>query len=150
MLIRLHDAIEKTAPYRLWWEVDGHKTATPGAVPKGAKLTLRLAISRAWGAAAVVCRIAPDGGEWRDLPLYLEETQKDTDCYKLTLDTAALCGGEESGLFYYELLLVRGWDTLFSHTPNNFDLTFERENGSRFRLLVYKKTFKRPLGLRAA
>ena len=144
MLIRLHDAIEKTAPYHLWWEEGGHKTATPGAVPKGAKLTLCLSLSRAWGAAAVVCRIAPDGGEWRDLPLHLEKTQKGTDCYKLTLDTAALCGAEESGLFYYELLLVRGWDTLFSHTPNNVDLAFERESGSRFRLLVYKKDFQTP------
>ena len=107
-------------------------------------MTLCLSLSRAWGAAAVVCRIAPDGGEWRDLPLHLEKTQKDTDCYKLTLDTATLCGGEESGLFYYELLLVRGWDTLFSHTPNNFDLTFERESGSRFRLLVYKKDLQTP------
>ena len=144
MLIRLHDVIEKTAPCHLWWEVDGHKTATPGAIPKGAKLTLRLSLSCAWGAAAVVCRIAPDGGEFHDIPLVFQKTKNGIDEYKLTLDIAALCGAEESGLFYYELLLVRGWDTLFSHTPNNFDLTFEREGGSRFRLLVYKKDFQTP------
>ena len=144
MLIRLHDAIEKTAPLHLWWEVDGHKSATPGAIPKGAKLTLRLSLSRAWGTAAVVCRIAPDGGEYRDIPLVFQKTKNGIDEYKLTLDTVNLCGAEESGLFYYELLLVRGWDTLFSHTPNNVDVTFERESGSRFRLLVYKKDFQAP------
>ena len=139
MLIRLHDQIENTAPHHLWWEVDGHKTATPGAIPKGAKLSLCLSLSRTWGAAAVVCRIAPDGEDYRDIPLVFEKTQHGVDFYTLELDTNALCGKNESGLFYYELLLVRGYDTLFSHTPNNVDLTFERESGSQFRLLVYKK-----------
>ena len=144
MLIRLHNQIENTAPARLWWEVDGHETLTPGAVAKGAKLSLCLSLSRAWGAAAVVCRIAPDGGEYKDIPLTFSKTQRGRDFYTLVLDTAQMCGENESGLFYYELLLVRGWDTLFSHTPNNFDLTFERESGNRFRLLVYKNDFCTP------
>ena len=144
MLIRLHDQIENTAPPHLWWEVDGHKTATPGAVPKGAKLSLCLSLSRAWGAAAVVCRISPDGENYRDIPLVFQKTQNGIDFYTLVLDTEELCGKNESGLFYYELLLVRGYDTLFSHTPNNVDLTFERESGSCFRLLVYKNNFSTP------
>ena len=144
MLIRLHEQIENTALPHLWWEVDGHKTLTPGAQPKGTKLTLCLSLSRAWGAAAVVCRIAPDGEDYRDIPLTFSKTQNGVDFYTLSLDTAALCGKNESGLFYYELLLVRGWDTLFSHTPNNVDVTFERESGSRFRLLVYKNEFSTP------
>ena len=144
MLIRLHDQIEKTAPPLLWWEVDGHKTVTPGAQPKGAKLKLCLSLPRVWGAAAVVCRIAPDGEDYRDIPLTFEKTQRGIDLYTLVLDTATLCGERGSGLFYYELLIVRGWDTLFSHTPNNVDVTFERESGSRFRLLVYKNDFCTP------
>ena len=144
MLIRLHEQIENTAPPRLWWEVDGHKTLTPGAQPKGAVLTLCLNLSRVWGAAAVVCRIAPDGGEYQDIPFTFAGEQNGVDFYTLMLDTAALCGENESGLFYYELLLVRGWDTLFSQTPNNADITFERESGSRFRLLVYKNDASAP------
>ena len=144
MLIRLHDKIENTAPLNLWWEVDGHKTLTPGAVPQGAKLKLCLELDRAWGAAAVVCRIAPDGGAERDIPLTFVKTQNGVDVYNLLLDTVTLCEGKESGLFYYELLLVRGYDTLFSHTSNNFDLTFARESGSRFRLLIYQKDFSTP------
>ena len=144
MLIRLHEQIENTAPSHLWWEVDGHKTLTPGAQPKGTKLTLCLSLSRAWGAAAVVCRIAPDGGEYQDIPLGFVKTQNGVDFYTLVLDTAALCEGAESGLFYYELLLVRGYETLFSKTPNNKDMTFARESGGRFRLLVYKNDFSTP------
>ena len=144
MLIRLHDKIENTAHTHLWWEVDGHKTETPGAIPYGSVLKLCLKLDRAWGAAAVVCRIAPDGGEERDIPLTFVKTENGVDLYTLLLDTEALCAGKESGLFYYELLLVRGWDTLFSRTPNNVDVTFERESGSRFRLLVYEKEFKAP------
>lgn len=144
MLIRLHDAIEKNAPPHLWWEVDGHKTATPGAVPFGAALKICLELPRVWGAAAVVCRIAPDGGEDRDVPLTFVKTQNGIDFYDLLLDTVALCEGKESGLFYYELLLVRGYDTLFSHTSNNVDLTFARESGSRFRLLIHQKDFFAP------
>ena len=128
----------------MYWRVDGHKTLTPGALPKGAKLKLCLELDRAWGAAAVVCRIHPDGGEHKDIPLTFSKTQNGVDFYTLMLDTAALCGENESGLFYYELLLVRGWDTLFSHTPNNVDITFERESGSHFRLLVYGKEFSTP------
>ena len=144
MLIRLHETIENTARPHLWWEVDGHKTTTPGAIPKGAKLSLCLELDRAWGAAAVVCRIAPDGEAERDIPLTFVKTQNGVDFYTLVLDTEVLCKNAESGLFYYELLLVRGWDTLFSHTPNNIDLAFERESGSRFRLLVYQKDFSTP------
>ncbi len=144
MLIRLHDKIENTAPPRLWWEVNGHKTLTPGALPKGAKLKLCLELDRVWGAAAVVCRISPDGGEYKDIPLTFAKTQNGVDFYILTLDTAELCGERESGLFYYELLLIRGWDTLFSHTPNNVDLAFERESGSHFRLLIYQNDFFTP------
>ena len=144
MLIKLHDNIEKNAPPHLWWEVDGHKTATPGAQPKGAVLKLCLELPRVWGAAAVVCRINPDGGEYRDIPMAFVKTQNGIDLYTLSLNTATLCGGAEYGLFYYELLLVRGWDTLFSHTPNNVDLTFARESGSHFRLLVYKKELSVP------
>lgn len=144
MLIRLHKTIENTALTHLWWEVNGQKTLTPGAHPKGAKLTLCLALDRAWGAAAVVCRIAPDGGKDRDIPLTFIKTQNGVDFYSLLLDTATLCEEKESGLFYYEILLVRGWDTLFSHTPNNFDLTFDSKRGSRFRLLVYEQNFITP------
>ena len=144
MLIRLHDKIENTAHTHLWWEVDGHKTLTPGALSKGAKLTLHVELDRAWGAAAVVCRILPDGETYRDIPLTFAKTQNGIDFYILTIDTKALCGEHESGLFYYELLLVRGWDTLFSHTPNNVDFTFERESGSHFRLLVYGEDFSTP------
>ena len=144
MLIRLHEQIENTAPARLWWEVDGHKTLSPGAQPRGTNITLCLSLSRAWGAAAVVCRMFPDGEDYHDTPLTFVKTQNGVDFYTLVLDTAALCGKNESGLFYYELLLVRGYDTLFSQTPNNVDLAFERESGSRFRLLVYKKDFSTP------
>ena len=125
MLIRSHNDIEKNAPPHLWWEVNGHKTATPGAVPFGATLKICLELPRAWGAAAVVCRICPDGRADRDIPLIFSKTQNGVDFYTLLLDTSTLCGENESGLFYYELLLVRGYDTLFSQTQNNVDLTFE-------------------------
>ncbi len=144
MLIRSHNDIEKNAPPHLWWAVDGHKTATPGAVPRGTTLKICLELDRVWGASAVVCRISPDGRADRDIPLTFVKTAHGVDFYTLSLDTAALCEESESGLFYYELLLVRGWDTLFSHTPNNKDVIFARESGSRFRLLVYKNDFTAP------
>ena len=105
---------------------------------------LCLQIPRAWGAGAAVCRVARDGGEDRDLPMTFAKTQNGIDFYTLELDTAALCQGSDSGLFYYEILLVRGYDTLFSYTPNNVDITFERESVGRFRLLVYQKEFSTP------
>ena len=144
MLIHLHNDIEKNAPPCLSWLVDGQKTSTPGAIPKGAVLTISLELDRAWGAAAVVCRIAPDGRAERDIPLTFAKTENGIDFYTLDLDTNMLCGDAESGLFYYELLLVRGYDTLFSDTPNNVDVTFERQSGGRFRLLVYQKDFTTP------
>ena len=144
MLIQLHSNIENNTPPRLSWEVNGQKTATPGAQPKGTKLTLCFEIDRAWGAAAVVCRIAPDGRGDTDIPLTFVKTQNGVDFYTLVLDTAELCQDAPCGLFYYELLLVRGYDTLFSYTPNNVDITFERESGGRFRLLVYQNDFSTP------
>jgi glycosidase len=66
------------------------------------------------------------------------------DTYRLTLDTAELCEGDSDGLFYYELLFLRGADTLFTSTENNVSFSLERYSNRRFLLLVYKKGFETP------
>jgi hypothetical protein len=66
------------------------------------------------------------------------------DLYRLTLDTALLCDGQDSGLFYYELLFLRGAHTLFTDSINNVDFSLSEQSKSRFRLLICTADFKVP------
>jgi glycosidase len=89
-------------------------------------------------------RICRDGGEDADYPFQFVSTDMVRDTYKLKIDTAALCGGDNDGLFFYEILFLRGADTLFTSTENNVTFSLERYSERRFLMLVYQKGFSTP------
>ena len=117
-----------------------------GAFSKGDVLHLVVNAPRVLGCTAVVLRLCRDGQADTDTPFAYAgwDLESGTDTYELFLDTATLCGDRPSGLFYYELLLVRCADTLFSTTPNNVDYTFGNRSESRFRLLIHEADFEVP------
>ena len=117
-----------------------------GAFPKGEILRLSVTCPRALGAAAVVLRINRDGEDSRDIPFeFIDEALPSLmDEYELTLDTAALCGEAESGLFFYQLLFVRRADTLFSDSVNNLDFSLSAHGGNAFRLLIHEEDYTAP------
>lgn len=117
-----------------------------GAFEYGSLIDTELAIPCRLGVRGAVVRIARDGEEYHDMPFEFRGSDGSHDLYSCTLDTAKLCCGEESGLFYYSYLLLRGEHTLFSDTQNNKDCTFSESAGGSFRLLVYEKGFKAPDG----
>lgn len=137
---------------------EGQDLSRLGAFRRGEILRLTVTLPRGLGAAAVVLRLRRDaevkesGGipaeenASYDTPFDYAGTELDTlnDRYELLLDTAALCGGDASGLFYYSLLVVRGADTLFSDTVNNADAVLVRRPGRDFRLLVYAEDYEVP------
>ncbi|MGN1446010.1 MAG: glycoside hydrolase family 13 protein [Eubacteriales bacterium] len=110
-----------------------------GAFPCGQVLTLRVTCLRRLGVSAVVLRLCRDGEAEADTPFaYISSDYvSGQDRYELTLDTAALCGADGAGLFYYRLLLVRDGDTLFTDSVNNVDFELVPHGGTPFRLLVY-------------
>ncbi len=118
-----------------------------GAFPKGDVLKLVVTTPRVMGCTAVVLRLCRDGQPDTDTPFVFVGSDLATgmDTYELSLDTTALCGDRPSGLFYYELLLVRCADTLFSDTPNNVDYTFDTRSQGRFRLLIHEADFEVPM-----
>ena len=87
----------------------------------GTDVTFTVEAPRMLGASAVVLRIARDEEGDVDFPLEFVSTQQGTDTYALTLKLSELCGTEESGLFYYEFLFLRGVHTLFTDTANFVD-----------------------------
>ncbi len=124
--------------------VDGKDASSRGSFPCGAKVEFTALTPRILGASAVVLRISEDAGEERDLPFTFEGTQAGVDNYTLVLDTAKLCSTKEHGLFYYEILFIRGEDTLFTSTWNFVDFSLERTSGGRFILLVHTPEFSTP------
>ena len=125
-------------------EIDGADVSARGCFAFGECPEFTVEAPRKLGASAVVMRINRDGCEDRDYPFEFVSTDMVRDTYKLTLDTAELCDGESDGLFYYELLFLRGADTLFTSTENNVSFSLERYSDRRFLLLVYKKGFETP------
>ena len=152
MLPVFAQAAELPVP-RLLKKWRGRDASLSGAFPRGAKIEYELQVPRTLAAAGAVLRLWRDTqGEGeealdaspRDYPFAFVSTDCVTDVYRLTLDTAALCGGTDSGLFYYELFFPRGMDTVFSDTGDNVHFALTGASARRFRLLVYEKDFAAP------
>ena len=126
--------------------VDGQDRTAFGAFPHGTVLTLRAEIPRTLGAAAVILRLSPDGGKPADTPFAFVSTDFLTDIYETRLDTTTLCS-KNGGLFWYELLFVRGADTLFSDSVDNLHFTLSPQSAVRFRLLIHDPGFHTPAWL---
>ena len=124
--------------------INGKDVSARGAFPYGEKIEFTGSAPRALGASAVVLRINKDGEPDRDIPLAFSDFENGTDIYTLTLDTKELCGEDDNGLFYYEFLFVRGYETLFTDTYNFVDFTLERQSGGRFILLIHSSDFVTP------
>ncbi len=144
MLLKLHSALESGQQIRIEKTVDGQDVSRLGALPWGVTLSIRLTVPRTLGASAVVLRIAADGTPPKDLPLTFCTRDAASDTYEIKLDTKEMCGERGYGLFYYEYLFVRGWDTLFSSSLNNVDMELSSSEDCKFRLLVYEKEYTTP------
>ena len=144
MLPKLYKLIDERCEVKLNKYVCGKDESQLGAFRCGEKVEFRLTVPRRLGAMGVVLRIAPDGETDRDETLEKVSGDEISDVYSLVLDTDVLCGNDGCGLFYYELLFLRGFETLFTSTINNKDFTLEEHSDGRFRLLIYKKDFDPP------
>ena len=150
MLAKLHSVIEEGASIRIQRLLGERDVSRLGAFAYGEELTFRVTLPRRLGVSAVVLRIAPDGGEQTDLPLTFDGMEEGSDVYSVTLSTAALCGEEDNGLFWYEFLLLRGFDTLFTDSVNNVDFVLSSQSQNRFRMMVYQKGMTTPLWFHGA
>lgn len=146
MLPKLYKLIDESCEVKLNKYVGGKDVSQLGAFRFGDSIEFRVTVSRRLGAMGVVMRIAKDGGADIDMPFERSFYNETLDSYSLTLDTSELCGEEGCGLFYYELLFLRGFETLFTSTRNNKDFTLEERDGDRFRLLVHKAEYDTPDG----
>ncbi len=145
MLLKLHDIWEDASEIRVEKICGGKPADRLGAFPKGERVLFRMHIPRTLGVSVPVLRMAPDGGADTDYPFAFADRQGNADIYELTLDTAALCGDAASGLFFYEYLFLRGFDTRFSDSVNNVDFTLASHTARRFSLLVYEASYTVPL-----
>ena len=142
MLTRLSTSAEIKPIIRK--NVDGKDASSRGAFPCGTKIEFTVETPRMIGASAVVLRIAEDGKQYTDIPLDFGKTEAGIDYYHICIDTAKLCGRDENGLFYYEFLFLRGWDTLFTDSQNFVDFTLEKNSGGKFILLVHTEDYGTP------
>lgn len=104
-----------------------------GAAPAGENIIFKLRVPRRIGALGAVLRLALDGEQDADYSFTLSSQNYSEEEYTLTLKLTR-------GLYFYEILLLRGLDTLFSSTDDNKSMTFCRESGRRFSFLVYGKS----------
>ncbi len=124
--------------------VNGIDVSCKNAFSSDEKIIFTVRAPRRLGASAVVLRINRDGEGDRDIPLSFEDTAEGWDTYKTELFLAEGCEEGYEGLFYYEFLFLRGYDTLFTNTYNNVDFELALSSGGRFRLLISEKSFSTP------
>ena len=125
-------------------EIDGVDVSARGCFAFGDCPVFTVEAPRKLGASAVVMRICRDGQADKDYPFEFVSTDMVKDTYTLTVNTEELCEGEEDGLFFYELLFLRGADTLFTTTENNVSFSLQKYPERRFLMLVYRKGFATP------
>lgn len=147
MLPKLHQLLETENTLRMHRLVNGKDQTQYGAFPRGARVILRAEVPRTLGASAVVLRLSADGAEPQDKPFAFVSATPQADAYEVTVDTAALCE-ESGGLFFYELLLLRGTDTLFTSSIDNVQAVLAPQSATRFRLLIYTPELHTPEWLR--
>ena len=124
-----------------------------GAFPCGEIIEITARVPRVLGVTSVaLCirrdRLAPADemldGAARTACFEYVSTDYVNDEYKLSLDTAALCGESNSGLFYYTYIFRQGKDSLVASATDNVNFTLVRDNWQEFRLTVYRPDFKVP------
>ena len=125
-------------------KIDGADISDRGSFQKGECPEITVEAPRKLGASAVVLRICKDGQRDVDYPFSFEGIELGNDIYTLKIDTEALCGDEDDGLFFYEILFLRGADTLFTSTENNVDFELLKYSRRRFTMLVYREGLKTP------
>lgn len=118
--------------------VGGREIDCCGAFRDGDRIMFKLSIPRSVGASGAVLRLTRDGGASKDHPFEISE-QGLTEEYTLSLKL-------KTGLYFYEILILRGLETLFSDTDNNADISFSQSEGNKFTLLVYGKDYTAPVG----
>ena len=154
MLPKRNHEIEGDVLPRVTLIADGHDATDRRAFAAGTELRIYAEVPRRMGVANVVMRLWRDGGRCTDLAFSFVNTKDDDDAdeYMLTLPLTkeVLPGGpgdeREDGLFYYRFLFLRAWNTLFSSTENQLDMTLsEREESTKpYRLLVTEQGFGTP------
>ena len=116
---------------------NGEDVTRKSAFACGAVLELYLDVPAALGAKGAVLRGNSDGYGDVDVEMSVHQKTDTVTTYTCTLDTRALCRGEKSGLYYYEFLLLKGFDTMFTESINNVDFFLSRASGARFRMLIF-------------
>ncbi len=144
MLPKLFSVIDRNTDVFVHKFCNFEDVSRKGAFAYGSVINFEVSISRRLGAREAVMRICRDGFPDRDIPLSFRGSDGIHDVYSMTLDTAELCKEEQYGLFYYEFLLLRGANTLFTDTYNNCDFNLAQHSGTRFKMLVYEPDFKTP------
>ena len=144
MLIEKRSELESGQSITVTKRANGRDATCLGAFERGTGVEITARVPRAMGFSAVVMRISPDGGEARDLAFSFLKMERGEDLYRLTLSTDELCEDAPSGLFYYEYIFLRGFETLFSDSVNNVDFSLSPRSASRFHLLVFEKGFSTP------
>ena len=144
MLLRLRDSVECGIMPRITKYVNGEDASVKGAFSLNTRLEINVECPRRLGASAVVLRINKDGEGTKDYALEYVSTIKGTDTYSIELFLDEEMCGDDSGLFYYEFLFLRGYETLFTSSVNNVDFTLEQYSADKFRLLVYSSEYTTP------
>lgn len=152
MLAKFMQTANAPAP-RIEKRCGGEDVSALGAFPRGSVIEITARIPRSLGVtSAELCIrrdiLAPsDEGKDDSVQRFgfgFISTDYVNDEYKLSLDTAALCGGSESGLFYYTYIFRRGREELVASAKDNVNFELVATNWNEFRLTVYRPEYRVP------
>ena len=137
MLARYNNEISANCDIKIEKYINGKIASNKGCVPSGSTLRIELSLSRRLGDGGAVLRIARDGEGERDIPFGFLSSERGRDTYFIEICPT-------KGLYYWEILLLRGNETLFVNSVNQVDFELLPYSKSRFRLLAYDEAKRKP------
>ncbi|MBR4295445.1 MAG: glycoside hydrolase family 13 protein [Clostridia bacterium] len=144
MLAKLTSLISENCKITLNKTVGGKDASLFGAFSRTDVLTFSLHIPRLLGITVPCIRLAQDGGEVKERKFEYIKTELGCDVFELTISLSSICENQVSGLFYYDFVFPCGKEVLFSCTEDNVNITLSKNEGKKFRLLVYEEGFDTP------
>ena len=122
----------------------GEDVTRKSAFAWGSVLEIYLEVPTSLGAQGAVLRGNVDGCGDADIAMTVHSRTDTVTTYTCKIETRALCRGARSGLYYYEFLLLKGFDTMFTESINNVDFFLSRNSGARFRMLIFENDYTVP------
>lgn len=108
------------------------------------KITFAISAPRRLGITYVSLLLAKDGESQTEYFMPLTSDDLTENLFSVVINAKDICKEDDSGLFYYKIKIVVGYDVYYTDSINNIDFLLSKTERSSFRMLIYSSEYSTP------